>query len=153
MLALAVTIVVLGLTAGALVTEGVVLVRFWRSLTPEAFLAWYRRHAGLLFRFFGSLEIAAALAALATLGLGWRADGAVSPLLVLAAGLTVAVLLVFPLYFRRVNASFEAAGIAPERVGPELARWARWHWLRTTFALGAFLAVVAVGVGGCQGGR
>jgi hypothetical protein len=43
----------LGLSAGALLTEGAILVPFWRSLQPESFLGWYRQHAGLLQKFFG----------------------------------------------------------------------------------------------------
>src|SRR6267378_2029146 len=49
--------VALGLAAGATLAEGAVLVPFWRSLDPEAFLAWYRRYAALLLRFFGPLEV------------------------------------------------------------------------------------------------
>jgi hypothetical protein len=47
--------IALGLSAGALLAEGAVLVPFWRSLQPESFLAWYRENAALLLRFFGPL--------------------------------------------------------------------------------------------------
>ena len=143
MLAVSLAVVALGLSAGALVTEGAVLVPFWRGLRPEAFLAWYRQHAGLLFRFFGSLEVVTLLIVVAALAVRWSAAGEERTLLAIAAGLTVAVLAVYPLYFQRVNASFESGSIAPERVGEELGRWAGWHWMRTVFALGAFLAAVA----------
>ena len=135
-------VIVLGVTSGALVTEGAVLVPFWRSLAPAAFLAWYRQHAALLFRFFGSLEIVATLATFGALAARWLATGSIDAWLALAAALCMAVLLVFPLYFQRVNTSFETGTIAPEDVGPELARWARWHWFRTAMALGAFVAAL-----------
>lgn len=138
-------IIAFGVSSGALITEGAVLVPFWRSLRADAFLAWYRQHAGLLLRFFGPLEIAATLLGLAAFGLDWLASGTPSLLLAMAVGLSVAVLAVFPLYFQRVNASFEHGTIAPERVPAELARWARWHWLRTALALGAFLAGLGAG--------
>ena len=142
----------LGVSAGALVTEGAVLVPFWRGQRPEAFLAWYRQHAALLFRFFGSLEVVTTLVTVAALVMHWRAAGAMPGLLVLAVLLLVGVLAVFPLYFQQVNASFERGSIAPERVADELARWARWHWLRTVLALGAFAAVVVHVLGGARGG-
>ena len=44
--------------------------------------------------------------------------------------------------FRDVNASFEAATIALERVPAELGRWAAWHWLRTALGAAAFAAAV-----------
>jgi hypothetical protein len=140
--------VVLGVAAGALVTEGAVLVPTWRALAPTDFLAWYRRHAGLLFRFFGTLEVVALLAALAAFALDWRAQGAPSLPRAVAAALCLAVLAVFPLYFQRVNASFEQATIALDRVPAELARWARWHWARTALALGAAIAAVLAARGG-----
>ena len=135
-------VIMLGLSSGALVTEGAVLVPFWRSLAPAAFLAWYRQHAALLFRFFGSLEIVTTLATFGALAARWYATGSLDTWLGFAAVLCVAVLLVFPLYFQRVNVSFERGSIALDDVGPELARWARWHWSRTAMALGAFVAAL-----------
>lgn len=129
----------LGLSAGALLAEACVLVPFWRSEPPEQFLSWYRRHAGLLLRFFGSLEAAsglfvAAASLFAWLGFlpgRWTFSG--------AALLTLAVLASFPLYFKAANASFAAGTIAAAALGAELARWAAWHGARSGFAVAAFL--------------
>jgi len=129
-------VMVLGLTAGALLAEGGLLVPFWRSLAPEAFLAWYKQHAALLQNFFGPLEIAAGVLTLIAAGLHWgRAGGA---LLAVAALLTLAVLAVFPLYFQHANTSFARGTIDPASVTHELARWKMWHWGRTILAVGAF---------------
>jgi hypothetical protein len=134
--------IVLGLSAGALLAEGGLLVPFWRSLPPESFLGWYREHASILQRFFGPLQIAAfALAAVAA-ALRWFVRGSASPFLVLAALLAFAVLVAFPLYFERVNASFAAGTIAPDLVPEELRRWSSWHWVRTIIATAAFVAGV-----------
>jgi hypothetical protein len=140
-------VLALGVSAGALVTEGAVLVPMWRAQRPEAFLVWYRAHAALLLKFFGPLEVVAALLVLAALVSRWLVGPGTPLLLTVAMALTVAVLLVFPLYFQRVNAGFESGATAPERVPGELARWARWHWMRTAFALGAFVAAVLAQAG------
>ena len=131
---------VLGLSAGALVTEGAVLVPIWRGLAPEQFLAWYREHAGLLLRFFGPLEIVAAALACITLGVAWY--GGARPMMPLAASavLAVSVLGAFPLYFQGTNESFASGEIAPGDVPVELGRWARWHWMRTIVAVLAFVS-------------
>jgi len=47
----------LGVAAGAMLAEGAVLVPWWRSMPPEAFLRWYADNARRLFEFFGPLEI------------------------------------------------------------------------------------------------
>jgi hypothetical protein len=134
--------VALGLSAGALVAEGAVLVPFWRSGRPEAFLAWYRDHAALLVGFYGPLEIAAVALAAAALAANWlHPIVAVGPLLG-AAVLAFGVLAGFPLYFQRANASFAAGTIELARVPDELRRWSRWHWARTALAVGAFVCAV-----------
>src|SRR2546426_6710255 len=96
-------LVALGLSAGALLAEGAVLIPFWRSLQPESFLAWYRQHAALLLRFFGPLEVVAAgLAGLAAL-VGWVGGGRPSGLLAVSALLAAFVLAAFPPYFQRAH--------------------------------------------------
>src|SRR5712692_2124676 len=105
-------VLVLGLSAGAVVAEGAVLVPFWRSLQPESFLTWYRQHATLLLRFFGPLEILAAGLAVVAALVSWLGDEPASGLLAISDLLAVLVLALFPLYFRRTNASFAEATIA-----------------------------------------
>lgn len=133
---------VLGVTVGALLAEGAVLVPFWRGLEPKAFLGWYRLHADVLLRFYGSLEVAAVALALAALGAGWIEESAALPWLVTSALCAVAVLAVFPLYFRKANASFASGSIASGAVARELARWSRWHSARTVLAAASCAAAM-----------
>ena len=141
-------VVALGLSAGAVVTEGAVLVPFWRSLPPESFLAWYRQHTGLLLRFFGPLEVGAAgLAVLATL-VSWFAGGPATGLFALSALLAILVLAMFPLYFRRANASFAEATIPIAEVDRELRRWSAWHRVRIVLGIAAFVLAVVAARGG-----
>ena len=136
-------VIALGLMAGALVAEGAILVPFWRSLTPEGFLNWYKQHAALLQNFFGPLEITASMLALIAAALSWFNESAGRHLLAASAALSMAVLAVFPLYFRRANTSFRTGGIALECVGKELHRWSIWHWFRTIIAVAGFVTVTA----------
>jgi hypothetical protein len=134
--------VALGLAAGALVAEGGVLVPFWRSERPEAFLAWYRDHAALLVGFYGPLEIAAVGLAATALVANWLHPVMAAGPLLGAAVLAFGVLVAFPLYFQKANISFAAGTIELARVPDELRRWSRWHWARTALALGAFICAV-----------
>src|SRR4030095_4538670 len=85
LVALAATIA-LGLAAGAMLAEGAVLVPYWRSLPPDAFLAWYVDNAARLLNFYGPLELVSAILAIAAAGLSLlpRPPRAAAPLL--AAG-------------------------------------------------------------------
>lgn len=136
-------VIALGLSAGALLMEGAVLVSYWRSLPAADFLSWYRDNASRLLNFFGPLEIVTAVLVLAAAGLYAARRRWGGGLLAIAALLTVAILAAYPLYFRDVNASFAAATIAPDAVPAELARWAFWHWVRFAIAIAALAAGLA----------
>lgn len=135
-------VVALGLSAGAMLAEGAVLVPYWRSLPPESFLGWYAANASALFDFFAPLEIAGAGLAIAAAALHLYGRRSGRGLFVVSAVLAAAVLAAFPLYFRDVNASFTAGTIALDHVAPELARWAAWHSARTVIGIAAFAASV-----------
>lgn len=137
--------IALGLMAGALVAEGALLVPFWRSLQPADFLAWYKQHASLLQKFFGPLEVAAAVLTITASALKWIHQDDGRYWLASSAILAVTVLAVFPIYFLRTNTSFRTGGIAIDHVRGELQQWSRWHGGRTILAIASFTtAVVAV---------
>jgi Domain of unknown function (DUF1772) len=130
----------LALLIGALLTEAMVLVPMWRSLSPQEFFALHAAHAHRLYAFFAPLTASAALlsvtSAVATVATG-RAGRLPS---VLAAALVLVILSTYALYFRRANASFAEARITDHDLPHELARWARWHWCRTIIGLIALAA-------------
>jgi hypothetical protein len=139
----AVATAVLGISAGAMLAEQMVLVPYWRSLPPADFLRWFAENEPRLVAFYGPLEIAAmTLAVLATLlhalrrraGIGWLACSML---------LAVAVLALYPAYFREVNARFAAGTIDVAQVPAELVRWSAWQWYRIAAGMGAFLTSVA----------
>ena len=135
----------LGLTAGALLAEALVLVPFWQTLQAQAFLVWYRDNGGLLLRFFGPLEVGSTALVLLATAAAWLGESAGFSLLIASSVLTLLVLAAFPVYFQRANTSFANGTIELDHVAEELKRWARWHWARVAIASAAFvLAVLAV---------
>lgn len=136
------SVAALGVFVGAMLTEGFVLVPYWRSLPPAEFLAWYAANDRRLLGFFGPLtSVTALLAVAAALASLWEGHPRRWPAGV-AAVLSVVVVSTFFLYFQEANASFAAATIGAEDVPAELGRWARWHWLRTGVSLVAFAAAL-----------
>jgi hypothetical protein len=130
----------LGIFAGAMLTEGFVLVSFWRSLAPEAFLAWYAANDQRLLDFFRPRTTATVLLAIAAAIAAWVAGSDAFALTGVAALLAVVALATFFLYFERANESFATASIDAAGVAPALARWATWHWFRTALSVVAFAA-------------
>jgi hypothetical protein len=138
--------IALGLQAGALLAEALVLVPSWRALEATDFLRWYERNGPLLLRFFGPLEVAATGFVLLAAASSFFTNHPGRLAMALASLLALAVLLSFPIYFRSANESFAKATIPAAQVSAELRRWAAWHWARTGLAIAAFVsALVAVG--------
>jgi len=136
------SVAALGLFVGAMLTEGCVLVPYWRSLPPAVFFGWYAANDRRLLGFFGPLTVLAVLFAVAAAGASWWQGHAARWPALAAAALSVTAAAMFPLYFERANASFAAASIAPGELPASLARWAAWHWLRTALSLIALAAAV-----------
>ena len=130
----------LGIFAGAMLTEGFVLVPFWRSLAPTGFLDWYAANDRRLLAFFSPLTIVTVLLAAAAAIAAWFAEGAEFGLVAIAALLAAVALATFFLYFERTNKSFATASIEVNEVAAELTRWSTWHWARTAISVAAFAA-------------
>ena len=127
----------LGVFAGANLTEAFVLVPYWRSLDAVDFYRWYAANDKRLLRFFTPVTAVAAVSTIAA-AIAFSSTLARGSWCVLAAALLSAVCAaMFPLYFAGVNAAFSAASIPSDRLPAELARWARWHHVRTAVALAA----------------
>ncbi len=142
----ALTVIVAGVSCGAMLTGAMVLVPSWRAMPPAEFLAWFAANAGRMQLFFGPLQAATIVLAIASailFRIGGR-PGAIS--FAIAAMLATAVLATFPLYFRSANASFVSASISLGDVPAELARWSAWQLARTALGLAAF----AAGLSGIQ---
>jgi hypothetical protein len=127
-----------GLVAGANLTEGAVLVPYWRSAPPAEFLAWYGANDERLLEFFGPLgAVAVVLSVVAALTSSFQRHPG-RALSWIAALTTTAAAAMFFLYFRAANASFSDGSIGVERLPAELARWAAWHGVRTGLTIVAF---------------
>ena len=118
----------LGIFLGAMLTEGMVLVPYWRSIPAEAFYSWYAANDKRLLGFFGPLTWLATLSALAAAGtLLWMTHPG-RWYAVAAAACALMVVSMFFLYFERANATFSLGRMPANELRAELDRWAAWHW-------------------------
>lgn len=132
----------LGIFLGAMLTEGLVLVPYWRSLPAEDFYSWYGANDKRLLGFFGPLTWLAALSALAAAGISLWTTHPGRWYAVAAAACTLAVVSMFFVYFERANASFSLGTMPANELRVELDRWAAWHWMRSGLSLAALTAAV-----------
>ena len=132
----------LGIFVGAMLTEGCLLVPYWRSLSADAFYSWYQANDRRLVGFFGSLTWLAALSALAAAGISWRTASPGRWSAVAAAACMLAAVSMFFVYFAQANAAFSRGSMAADELRGELKRWATWHWWRCGLSLAALTAAI-----------
>ena len=144
-------VLLLGITAGAMLTEAVILVPYWESLPAPEFFDWYGKHASLLVDFYSPLEVGSAVAALSCAVLYSVQSRRVVRLWWVAAVLSLLVIATFFVYFREANAGFSERTIAEEALPAALSTWAQWQWGRVAIGLAAFVAGVFAMRGGSSG--
>jgi hypothetical protein len=132
----------LGIFFGAMLTEGLVLVPYWRSLPAESFYSWYGANDKRLLGFFGPLTWLAALSALAVAGIClWTAHPG-RWYAVAAAACVLVVVSMFFVYFEQANATFSLGRMPATELRVDLDRWVAWHWVRSGLSLAALTAAV-----------
>lgn len=122
---------IIGLYAGSLLTEAVILVPYWRRMGPVEFFELHSSLGPRLFRHYAPLTASAvALSLIVALlnhaeNLAWN----------MTAGLCVSALVIFFVYFSKANKSFADHSLKDSELAAELTRWARWHWFRTVLVI------------------
>jgi hypothetical protein len=133
---------VLGVFAGSLFTEAMLLVPYWRTLKIGPFYALHREFGPRLLRYFAPLTSVATLLPIVSAARGFLGVGEHDPMAWLAAALIMAVTLTYPIYFKAANQAFADGKLNESELTRELAHWARVHNFRTVLALLGFAASV-----------
>ena len=132
---------------GTMICIGLAFGGYWRSLPPDAFLAWFATNEGFIARTIPVVAGPAALGLLASLWLA-RHDRVSRPAWLVAVASMVGVGLVTALYHLPTNAAFAKGAVASAAVPATLATWLWLHTLRAALgalASGAALHAVAKG--------
>lgn len=137
-----VAVVLLGVTAGAMLAEAALLVPYWQSLTPNEFFDWYAENASRLVDFYSPLEIGSALISLLIAIACSIQSRPGSRLWWTAAVLSIVVIAMFFVYFKDANAGFSNRTVAEDALAAALTSWGRWQWARVFIGISAFAAAV-----------
>ncbi|WP_342077111.1 DUF1772 domain-containing protein [Yoonia sp. SS1-5] len=129
------TLILVGLLAGSLLTEGMVLVPFWRSLPMDKFYELHGSGGPRLFRYFAPLTALAVVASIVHA----VTDGDIGSWI--AASLCCLTFASFFVFFRAVNNKLSAHAYNEADLPKVLERWAIWHHARTFMMLAAFAAL------------
>lgn len=133
-----ISVIILGLSAGSMLTEAVVFVQFWQAMSPENFLKWFSENDSLLTKFFGSIQTISAVLILITTVLFWLKGTRAKFYSLISTILIIAVLLTFFFYFKEANHNFSTFAVPLSDVKAQLSDWSFWQWIRTALGLSAF---------------
>ncbi len=136
------TVLTLGISAGAMLTEVIILVSYWQSLPAQDFLTWFQNHDALLTSFFGKLQTGGLLLTLASLVILKIRKQTTDRFLIASFLFSVMIILTFFIYFKSANASFAKGTIALSDVSGELVLWENWQWARTALGMLAFITAL-----------
>jgi len=124
----------LGLYAGSLLTEAMILVPYWRRMPADEFFGLHSELGPRLFRYFAPLTIVTVGCAVVVPFLN-ASDR--NTLWLISALLAASALIIFFIYFKKANKSFANHSLNDSQLPGELKRWASWHWLRTVIIITA----------------
>lgn len=129
---------ILGIFTGAQLCEGVLLVPYWKSMTPKDFFTMHKTYGKKIYQFFAPLTILATLIPITTTIYSISTN---SELNYFSLGMGFFTLLFFStyfIYFKNTNKNFAEASITHEELPQELDRWSKWHWARIGLEFVAF---------------
>ncbi|MCP4441172.1 MAG: DUF1772 domain-containing protein [Aureispira sp.] len=129
----------LGIFLGAQITEAVLFVPYWKTLSADEFFKFYKKYGKQIHRFFAPLTILATFLPLTIVSYSfiYQLDNQI--LFALMGISTVAFFSTYFLYFKKANRSFTERSLSNEALPHELLRWGNWHWGRVCFEFIAFV--------------
>ena len=134
----------LGLLVGSLLTEAMILVPYWRTMKADEFLNLHHTLGPRLFIYFAPLTVLGTILPIIVAVLAVTLGAANYWLAVVPAILVLIMLVIYFAYFKRANASFESGSVGLDGLSVELARWAKWHWIRVFLGISAFFVSLLV---------
>ncbi|WP_424961779.1 hypothetical protein [Ekhidna sp.] len=124
------SIAIFSIFIGSQITEGVLLVPYWKSLPSSDFYSYYNQFGPSIGRFYTILTIIAALIPVSVSIYCVRINSnALKPALS-SSFFALLFIACFYIYFKGANESFYQAALTDAELKRELVTWNYWHWGR-----------------------
>lgn len=130
--------------AGTMLTIGVTLGGYWKSLPASDFLDWFSQNNRFIMQVIPLVVVPTLLGLAGSLWLGWSEAG--TRVLWVGAILSiVAVLVLTVAWFVPTNGQFAAKLVPLDQVPQLLGTWLMIHWIRVALAtVGSVLGILAI---------
>jgi len=115
---------------GSQITEGVLLVPYWKSLSSTDFYIYYSEFGPSIGRFYTILTIAAALIPISFSFYCKLSASKAFKYSLISAFFAIIFVSSFYLYFKGANELFYQGTLSESELKNELSIWSYWHWGR-----------------------
>lgn len=138
-------IAIFSIFVGSQITEALLLVPYWKSLSTSDFYSYYQTFGPAIGRFYTVLTVAAAIIPIALSLIYFRNKDASLPYAIISAIFAVLFVSCFYIYFKGTNELFYQSAFTEAELKAELITWGLWHWGRVFLeGLSLFFLIYAV---------
>ena len=125
-----ISIAIFSIFLGSQITEGILLVPYWKSLTTSAFYQYYSDFGPGIGKFYTTLTIISVFITLSVFCFCAIKKSSALTYATLSTFFSLLVILLFYVYFKEVNQQFYLSAFNEKQLQVELNNWSNWHWLR-----------------------
>ncbi|MDP5106928.1 MAG: hypothetical protein NWQ31_12250 [Polaribacter sp.] len=115
---------------GSQITEGVLLVPYWQSLSASDFYVYYNQFGKIIGQYFTVLTIISALIPVFVAVYCMFVNYKALKFALISTFFAILFITSFYVYFKGVNELFFAAAFNETELKNELIIWSYWHWGR-----------------------
>jgi len=137
-----VLLAVFAIFVGSQITEGVLLVPYWQSLSTLEFYSYYSKFGPSIAKFYTFLTILAALIPISiAIYCKLKSKEALKNALI-SSFFAILFIASFYIYFKGANDLFYQATLNDTELKNELLTWSHWHWSRVIIELLSLLFLI-----------
>jgi hypothetical protein len=138
-------IAIFSIFLGSQITEAIILVPYWQSLSASDFYSYYQDFGPSIGRFYAILTIIAALIPITLSIHFFRSKVSGLPFSLVSALFAILFVSCFYVYFKGTNELFYQSYFNEMDLKNELITWSQWHWGRIVLeGLSLFFLILAV---------
>lgn len=130
---------------GSQITEAIILVPYWQSLSASDFYSYYQDFGPSIGRFYTILTIIAALIPIALTVYYFRSKAPKLSFSLISSLFAILFVSCFYVYFKGTNELFYQSAFNANELKNELITWSQWHWGRVVLeSLSLLFLILAV---------
>jgi len=136
------SIVFFSIFIGSQITEGVLLVPYWQSLSSVEFYSYYKEFGSSIDSFYRVLTIIAVLIPIAITIYCWLTTSNALRFALCSSIFAILFISLFFIYFKDTNELFYQAAFSDTDLQKEFISFSYWHWSRVVLEIVSLIFLI-----------